>query len=119
MMPQHVDSSPNVPFTRLGQPIKFTETNSPLSGLLGCGMAASLAAEANLLGSVEMKARMRHVQPRESVYPGNEQVRVEIQNFLLAIASYPDRFAQDPDISFEQHFGSLAAAGKTDPRRQN
>jgi len=37
----------------------------------------------------------------------NEAVRVEMQAFLAALASYPDRFAANPRISFEQHWGSL------------
>ena len=37
----------------------------------------------------------------------NETVRAEMQTFLAALASYPDRFAINPRISFEQHWGSL------------
>jgi len=39
---------------------------------------------------------------------GNEQVRVEIRSFLLALASYPDRFAVNPRITFEEHRSSIA-----------
>ena len=60
---------------------------------------------------------MRHVQPRESFYD-NEQVRVEIQRYLQALASYPDRFAQDPDISFKKHLYSVVAAGHAPGRRR-
>jgi hypothetical protein len=38
---------------------------------------------------------------------GNEQVRAEMQTFLLAMASYADRVAQDPKLTFEQHHVSL------------
>jgi len=38
---------------------------------------------------------------------GNEQVRAEMQTFLLALASYADRVARDPKITFEQHHVSL------------
>jgi hypothetical protein len=62
---------------------------------------------------------MRHVQPRESVYACNEQVRAEIQRYLQALASYPGRFAQDPDITFKKHLYSLVAATQTRPRRRN
>lgn len=41
---------------------------------------------------------------------GNEQVRVEIQTFLLALASYADRVAHDPKITFEEHHVSLMMA---------
>jgi hypothetical protein len=65
-----------------------------------------------------MKARMRHVQPRESFYSCNQEVRVEIQRYLQALASYPDRFARDPDISFRKHLYSLVTGRQTSPRRR-
>lgn len=34
----------------------------------------------------------------------------EIENFLHALSSYPDRFARDPYLSFEQHLFSIATA---------
>jgi hypothetical protein len=44
------------------------------------------------------------------------EVEKEIENFLLALSSYPDRFAQDPCVSFEQHLFSMMAAGHTSMR---
>ena len=46
-------------------------------------------------------------------------VQQEIETFLTALSSYPDRFARDPCLSFEQHLFSLAAAKPVsdDPRR--
>jgi hypothetical protein len=41
---------------------------------------------------------------------GNEQVRAEIQSFLRALASYPDRFAADPRVTFDEYRLSLVAA---------
>jgi hypothetical protein len=38
---------------------------------------------------------------------GNEQVLVEMQTFLLALASYVDRVASDPKVTFEEHRVSL------------
>jgi hypothetical protein len=38
---------------------------------------------------------------------GNEQVLVEMQAFLLALASYADRVASDPKVTFEEHRVSL------------
>ena len=38
----------------------------------------------------------------------NELVRVEMQSFLEALASYPDRFATNPRMTFEQYRSSLA-----------
>ena len=52
---------------------------------------------------------MSHVQPRESFYPGNERVRAEIQRYMRAVASYPARFARDPEITFRQHLFSRVA----------
>ena len=46
---------------------------------------------------------------------GNELVRAEMQTFLLALASYPDRFARDPRITFEEYRSSLAAAAPAKP----
>lgn len=42
----------------------------------------------------------------------NDQVHVEIQSFLEALDSYPERFAREPEITFEQHRSSLAALAK-------
>ena len=41
------------------------------------------------------------------------EVQQEIDNYLLALSSYPDRFADDPYVSFEQHLYSMMAAGQT------
>ena len=41
---------------------------------------------------------------------GNEQVRIEMQTFLQALASYPDHFAVNPQITFEQYHSSLTCA---------
>jgi len=38
---------------------------------------------------------------------GNEQVRAEMQTFLLALTSYADRVARDPKVTFEEHRVSL------------
>jgi len=60
----------------------------------------------------------RYVQPRDSCGPLNQQARNDIRRFLLAVRSYPDRVAQEPRITFEQHLSSLFAAAKPDPRRR-
>lgn len=46
---------------------------------------------------------------------GNEQVRAEIEAFLQALNSYPERFAADPQITFEEHRASLMLPGRTTP----
>jgi hypothetical protein len=37
------------------------------------------------------------------------EVRREIETFFRALSSYPDRFARNPYVSFEQHLFSVAA----------
>jgi hypothetical protein len=36
----------------------------------------------------------------------------EIKSFLSALVSYPERFAQEPDLSFEKHLFQLVAASR-------
>jgi hypothetical protein len=54
---------------------------------------------------------------------GNKQVRVEvearaeIEAFLHALESYPEHFAADPQITFEEHCCRLICGGRTDARR--
>lgn len=44
---------------------------------------------------------------------GNDQVRVEIHTFLQALASYVDRAAHDPGLTFEELHVSLMAPART------
>ena len=50
---------------------------------------------------------------------GNEKVRLEIETFLRALASYADRVVSEPEVTFEQHRVSLMrpaiASGGTQP----
>ena len=39
----------------------------------------------------------------EGTAPARQQVQDEIEGFLRALTSYPDRFARNPQLSFEQH----------------
>ena len=39
-----------------------------------------------------------------------QQVQEEIETFLNALSSYPERFARDPYVSFEQHLFSIVAS---------
>jgi hypothetical protein len=51
-------------------------------------------------------------------------VQREIDSFLRAVSSYPDRFAREPYLSFQQHLSSIvtathathASTGEEDPR---
>jgi hypothetical protein len=39
-------------------------------------------------------------------------VQHEIKSFLRALVTYPDRFAREPELSFEQHLFQLVAANQ-------
>jgi len=41
------------------------------------------------------------------------EVQREIESFLRALSSYPDRFSRDPRLSFEQHLFSIMASEPT------
>jgi hypothetical protein len=64
----------------------------------------------------DMKARL--IREGENHMSSNEQVRREIQIFLQALDSYPDRFAREPKITFEEHRSSLTEAGRNSRRRR-
>jgi hypothetical protein len=53
---------------------------------------------------VQMKTT-RFVQPRNRF--GNLQAHLEMQSFLKALASYPAQFADEPEVSFEEHLNRL------------
>jgi len=40
------------------------------------------------------------------------QVLQEIDNFMMALSSYPDRAAHEPNLSFEQYLVRINAAGE-------
>jgi hypothetical protein len=62
--------------------------------------------------SGEMLMRNNRIQ---TVTPSLTEVKLqykaeqEIDNFLKAIHSYADRFAQDPELSFEDHLFTITA----------
>jgi hypothetical protein len=60
----------------------------------------------------EMKSKVHHVPMGDNRLSNDEQVRIEIQTFLLGLASYADRFSKDPKITFEKHCSSLASPAK-------
>jgi hypothetical protein len=39
-------------------------------------------------------------------------VKQEIENFLNALSSYPDRFAQEPRLSFQEHLFDVEMASQ-------
>lgn len=72
---------------------------------------------ADLLGAVAMTTKRRRslasdVSNAETV----ERAQLSVEDFLKALNSYPDRFAHDPQLSFEQHLSrELASDGVCHP----
>lgn len=54
-----------------------------------------------------MKAKMQQASVGDNPVSGNQQVRREIQTFLQALNSYPDLFARNPGITFEEYCSGL------------
>jgi hypothetical protein len=44
--------------------------------------------------------------------PREPQVQQEIEEFLAALNSYPERFSRNPHLSFEQHLFSVVTANQ-------
>jgi len=63
-----------------------------------------------------MKAKMHSILAGDNQLSGNEQVRMEMQIFLHALNSYPERFARNPSLSFEEYCGGLVQSAKTEPQ---
>jgi hypothetical protein len=62
-----------------------------------------------------LKVVVKRVTAGEKSKSVDEQVRREIQTFLQALNSYPESFARNPGITFEEHCSKLIRA----PERQN
>lgn len=41
-----------------------------------------------------------------------QEVKQEIENFLHALSSYPDRFAREPRLSFREHLFDIETASQ-------
>jgi len=55
--------------------------------------------------------KVRRPSSNTAFVPGSGQPhggRQEINNFLRALSSYPDQFARNPYVSFEEHFTAVA-----------
>jgi len=46
-----------------------------------------------------------------------QEVKQEIENFLHALNSYPDRFAREPRLSFHEHLFDIETASHQAPGR--
>ncbi len=55
----------------------------------------------------------------ENQVSSNEQVLAEMQVFLLALTSYPDQFAANPAISFDEHCGKIMQVAHGISRRRS
>ena len=60
-----------------------------------------------------MKTKKHHATlhgsaAREHKAQTENEAQREIENFLQAVRSYPDRFAREPYLSFQQHLCSIA-----------
>ena len=62
-----------------------------------------------------MKAKMHSILAGHNQLSGNEQVRMEMQIFLHALNSYPERCARNPSITFEEYCGGLVESAKNEP----
>jgi hypothetical protein len=54
----------------------------------------------------------KHIATDSLVSEANRepQVQQEIDSFLRAVSSYPERFAREPYLSFQQHLSSIVRA---------
>ncbi len=52
------------------------------------------------------------------VQPPEETSQQEIDSFLKALYSYPDRFANQPDLSFQQYLLSLPSPSHAPSRNK-
>lgn len=62
------------------------------------------------MGALEMKSKEQRLHLGHASVASNEQVRAEIESFLHALDSYPQQFARQPGISFEEYRSSLIRA---------
>jgi hypothetical protein len=61
-----------------------------------------------------MKAKATQPQ-RVNRDADNEIVRLEMRAFLEALGSYPERFAANPGLTFEEHRATLTAQARAAP----
>ena len=67
-----------------------------------------------------MKVKKHYaVDPLGSDADRELEVQQEIDSFLRAVNSYPDRFAREPYLSFQQHLSSIVTATHTPGTRED
>jgi hypothetical protein len=57
-----------------------------------------------------MKTKTHHATHSGVAETREHEVQREIDSFLRAVSSYPDRFAREPYLSFQQHLSSIVIA---------
>jgi hypothetical protein len=57
-----------------------------------------------------MKTKKHPVDLRVANSTRENEAQQEIESFLRALRSYPDRFAREPCLSFRQHLSSIVTA---------
>lgn len=62
------------------------------------------------LGEVEMKRKKHPMYLSDA--SRERDVKQEIENFLNALNSYPDRFAREPKLSFHEHLFDVEMASQ-------
>ena len=51
--------------------------------------------------------------------PDKSDFRREVQDFMMAVNSYPDRVARDPGVSFQRHLFNVMSASRRSSGRRN
>jgi hypothetical protein len=57
-----------------------------------------------------MKSKKHHAIDPSVADAREREAQKEIDSFLRALNSYPDRFAREPYLSFQQHLSSIVTA---------
>jgi hypothetical protein len=76
------------------------------------GVAGQSATQPNL-GDFVMRTQGSSSLPKPSGL-GNDLTEREVRDFLRALRTYPDQFARNPQLSFQQHLFEVAAVSTAD-----
>jgi len=74
------------------------------------GSASDRSAGLNFVGEEEMKRKKLAMYVSDT--SREQEVKQEIENFLSALNSYPDRFAREPRLSFQEHLFDVEMASQ-------
>ena len=92
------------------------ETNALTSGFDRTTELDRAPEDVQAWGWFALKVDVKRVTTGEKPMSVDEQVRREIRTFLKAIDSYPESFARDPRITFEEHCSRLIRTVETHDR---